>query len=134
MSKDGSGSVIKFAEDYPKTYSNYFSTIRRRDKNLITGNWYTMKTPRREFKALLIVQNYLRVCEIPEFTLCKDTNTNTREEGLKVLRKFYPDLKLKDFVIIYWFSQGDGTSGNGGPRSMADIPGNRTHPVAGYRP
>ena len=95
--------TIRFAKDYPKLQDNFFTTIRTPPKPLRTGTVCIMKTPTKEFKAILMMKRMHPICEIETSILTVDTDTHSREEALAVLREFYPDLEEKNEVQVLWF-------------------------------
>jgi hypothetical protein len=97
--------TIRFSKDFKKLDDPYFPTIRKKSKGLNTGRYYMIKTPTKEFQAILIVQNKVRFCEIPELTLYRDTEVTSREGALEAMREYYPGLKETDQVMVYWFTK-----------------------------
>jgi len=95
--------TIKFAEDFSKLDKEYFTSIRKPSKNLKSGNVYEIKTPTREFKAALVTQSKVRLCEIPEKTLLQDTCTQSRIQAVNKLCEFYPKLTEASPVRLLWF-------------------------------
>lgn len=99
--------TIKFSKDFSKLDDRYFSTIRKPGKKLRTGNWHPIQTPTRTFKALLIADYTEKLKHVPTRTLTVDTDTETREEALEVLKGFYPDLSWDSTVRLLWFLKKD---------------------------
>lgn len=101
---------IKFARDFSKLTDPYFTTIRKQSINLSTGRQYLLQTPTAEFPAILIRQHTYKISEISTKTLTHDTDTDSREEALEVLREFYPDLDENSQVKLLYFTKGRGIS------------------------
>lgn len=97
--------TVKFAEDFPKLNNKLFTTIRLPSKKLKTGKVYRIKTPTREFHAILNSQTVMRVCEIPVILLAYDTGIGSPIKAFAKLQEFYPDLKATDPVKVFWFSR-----------------------------
>jgi len=95
--------TFKFAEDFPKLQDDFFSTIRTPPKELRTGQECRIQTPTREFKAILVRKITGPVRDIETSDLIYDTNTQSREEALVVLREYYPGLEEDSEVQLLWF-------------------------------
>lgn len=102
------GGLIKFSEDYPKLREEYFSTIRRYDKGFKKEQEVTIKTPTKEFQAVIIVKFKEYLKNIPTDFLIEDTGRSTRDEAIKLLNSFYRKPIAEDEELtIYIFLRGD---------------------------
>lgn len=94
---------LNFDEDFSKLDEKLFTTIRMPPKLYRPGELILMKSPSKEFTGIFIKGQTEEVSNIEDEFLIEDTGTETREEALEVLRRFYPDLKETDKVQILWF-------------------------------
>jgi len=106
--------TIKFAEDFPKLDNDVFSTIRGKNYRIKQLTWHLIKSPTKEFKAMLINRVVVRLGELPDSVLLKDTNTSTLAEAMDVLRKFYPGLEEIHKVTLLWFARPGAEVGESG--------------------
>lgn len=96
-------TTIKFAKNYKKLQDNFFTTIRTPPKNLRTGQTCIIQSPSEEFKAILVRKINILVKDIETSVLTYDTDTESREEALVVLREYYPELREDSSVQVLWF-------------------------------
>jgi hypothetical protein len=96
--------TVKFAEDFPKLQDDFFTTIRRHDKDMEVGR-HIIKTPTEEFEAYLVDIQCEKVMDIPTDLFCYDTNTSNEDEALEKLREFYPYIRVADYVKIFYFAR-----------------------------
>ena len=96
---------VKFKEDFKKLNKEYFSSIRKASKKLKSREIYLIKSPSKEFKAMLIVQTSLKLCDMPTELLVNDTETENKKGAIKKLREFYPTLKETDDVHLFYFKR-----------------------------
>lgn len=99
---------IKFSHEYPKLDRDCFTTIRKRDKGLKVGQTYKIKSPTKEFNAVLTNRVKVRLDQIPDKILFFDTNTTTREEAYNLLNSFYKDplLPSEKVMLFYFYREG----------------------------
>jgi len=95
--------TIKFAKNYKKLQDNFFTTIRTPPKNIRTGQTCIIQSPSEEFKAILARKITLPVKDIETSILTYDTDTESRDKALEVLREYYPHLDEKSEVQVMWF-------------------------------
>ena len=81
-------SYIKFSHDYSKLDYPVFPTIRRYDRYELSEH-IQVKTPTKNFPALIISKAFVKLSLLQTEFLCLDTDTKTREEAYKVLNSFY---------------------------------------------
>lgn len=96
--------VIKFAKDFKKLDNDNFSTLRVHDRYK-KGEIYLVKTPTKEFKALLLDKNHYKLKDIPNRCLMQDTDTTTYYKAIEQLKEFYPDLNLNTEVVDLFFAK-----------------------------
>lgn len=94
--------IIKFAKDYPKLQEDLFTTIRRPPKKLRLGQCI-IKSPKNEFKAVLVRKTTLNIRDIETSVLSYDTDTRSRDEAIEALKEYYPELVEDSEVQVLWF-------------------------------
>lgn len=94
--------IIRFTKDYPKLQHEFFTTIRTPPKNLRTGQTCIIQSPEGEFKAIMVRKMTLPAREIETSILTYDTDTNSRDEALEVLREYYPKLHGNSIMQVLW--------------------------------
>ncbi|MEJ1731469.1 hypothetical protein SMA90_34610, partial [Escherichia coli] len=62
-----------------------------------------IKSPSMEFKAVIVRKITILVKDIETTVLTYDTGTESREEALKALREYYPELQEDSKVQVLWF-------------------------------
>ena len=81
-------NYIKFSHNYTKLEKNTFPTIRRYDRYELSQH-ITVKTPTKEFPAIIIAKTKARLEQLSDNFLIRDTDTKNRAEAIKVLNSFY---------------------------------------------
>ena len=91
-------TYIKFSHDYSKLEENTFPTIRRYDRYALSQH-ITVKTPTREFPAIIIAKTKARLEQLSDSFLLRDTDTKNRADAVKVLNSFYRKPVTEDEVL-----------------------------------
>lgn len=99
--------TLVFQEHYKKLDKPEFTTLRNSDKNLKKNDIIVVRTPRTAFKARVTWCRKIPLEFIKDDVLCADTDTNTREEALTELRRFYPDLTEETWVKFMYIRRKD---------------------------
>ena len=89
---------MKFSKDYSKLDQNIFTTIRKRSTTYRVGNTYKIKTPTKEFKAMVIGRWGMMKAAISEPLAQSDADCS-RVELIAMLEKWYGK-KFDDFIIL----------------------------------
>ena len=95
-------NALTFAKDYKKLSLPAFSTIRLKDKYKI-GDKLFLKTPTQKNYVVLINKIQKKLADIPSEFLTFDTDTDSRENAIKDLKKYYPELTDQTECWIYRF-------------------------------
>jgi len=82
---------LKFSEDWSKLDWLVFTTIRKPHPpyNAPDGTAFHVKTPTREFDALLLLNIETPLDALSDELLCYDTDSRTRDEAIAKLNSFY---------------------------------------------
>jgi len=101
--------TIKFNRDFPKLSEFIFTRIKKvrkikeEMKKYVDGEIYRIKTPTREFKAMLLSHNVFPLLKLSESLLMFDTDTETYEEALiklKISENMKPE-NVKLMVMVF---------------------------------
>jgi hypothetical protein len=97
--------IIKFSKNFPKLDKDKFTTIRRYDKYK-EGGLLKVRTPKTTFQAVISRKTKKPLGEIDTPFLLEDTNTQTREEALKLINSFYrKPLQDQEVVTILYLTK-----------------------------
>jgi len=100
--------VIKFSRDYSKLYTHIFPTIRRYD-HYPYGEYQVVvkkKGGLEIFFAELILKVKVELKNLPTKFLVYDTDTNTREEAVRMLNSFYrTPIDKNEKLTVLWFKR-----------------------------
>lgn len=104
-------NYIKFSHDYRKLQDRLFTTIRRRDDYPEVGEEVQVRAPSSSFAAVILWKILITLEEIPTSLLCHDTDTETRENALKLLNSFYrkPIQPFENLTLILLLKKEDKT-------------------------
>lgn len=97
--------VVKFNQDFKKLDLSEFATLRKDSNKFTKGRVYRIKSPNHDYLAECthITAEYLKnVCD--EF-LIKDTDTESREEAIDLLKSFYPDITEESVILGVFFKK-----------------------------
>ncbi|PKL68979.1 MAG: hypothetical protein CVV28_02360 [Methanobacteriales archaeon HGW-Methanobacteriales-1] len=97
--------IVKFNKHYSKLANNEFSTIRLKGYEI--GKEYRIKTPQMEVNAICSNSMIRVLGHIPDVVLMHDTDTESSEDALNVLKKFYPHLKEDSTVYLISFEKSE---------------------------
>lgn len=87
-----------FSKDYSKLDQNIFTTIRKNSIIYRIGNIYKIKTPTKEFKAMVIGRWLMEKAHISEQLAYNDADCS-RDELIAMLEKWYGK-EFDDFVLL----------------------------------
>lgn len=100
--------ILRFAKDYTKLEQKEFSTLRLEPKGKTkysVGKYYQAITPSRRFIVQCTHITAERLKMIQTSFLMTDTDTGSRDDALKELREFYPDLSKNTVLSCIFFKQ-----------------------------
>jgi hypothetical protein len=83
--------ILKFSEDWTKLDWLVFTTIRKPHPPYTApeGTVFHVKTPTKEFDAVLLFNIETAIADLSDELLCYDTDSQTRDEALTKLNSFY---------------------------------------------
>lgn len=96
---------IYFSHNYNKLRDKIFTTIRRYDKTYYKeGKTILIKSPRLQFKAIIIMKIKKSITEIPLEFILQDTEKNNYIDAMKLFNSFYkqeiqPNEKLTILIL-----------------------------------
>lgn len=100
--------LLKFDKNYSKLDSPVFATLRLNPPNkskYVKNKEYMVKSPGQTFVAecIMILEGQLR--NLGDDFLMADTDTESRQEAIEELRRYYPELKKDTLMTCYWFEK-----------------------------
>ena len=95
---------MKFSKDYSKLDKNTFTTIRRASNYYRICSVYKIKTPTKEFKAMIVAGETIVKKDMTEELARSDADCS-RKELITMLEKWYGK-KFDDFVLFTLERQG----------------------------
>jgi hypothetical protein len=83
--------VLKFSEDWTKLDWPVFTTIRKPHPpyDAPEGTVFHVKTPTKEFDAVLLFNVETAIADLSDELLCYDGDARSRDEFLAKLNRFY---------------------------------------------
>ena len=95
-------NIIKFNRHYSKLSEDCFTTLRL-DGKFKVGNVLTVKSPLHDnFKCMVLRKEQMFLGNVDDEFLIQDTDTNSREEAIKVLNECYKrELLNGEIITIY---------------------------------
>lgn len=103
--------TVKFNKDFSKLNQNKFGTLRKAPEGqnipYAENNVYKIESPSMKFKAKCTGIHVVRLEDVSTTFLVYDTDTNSREDALTILKEFYPDLSEKDIFLGIFFERED---------------------------